>query len=135
MQGNTLNIEKRLLEVRKRVGMTQAVFAKRFGLSPRAYASYELGHRELPTAFVLKLHESLSINPNWLLTGEGSRTLEQSKEFLTAAISTVHMFALEKKIKMRPEKMTELILLMIEYFEQVDNVDLEFANRMLEMQT
>ena len=130
-----MTVAKRLLEVRKSIGITQSNFAKKFDLSSRAYASYELGERELPMSFILKLHDELSIYPTWLLTGNGSRTAIEKKEVITSAVAEVQSFALEKNAKFKPDQVAKLVYLLVEYFEQVGEVDEEFASKMLELQT
>ena len=61
----------RLMTIRTSSGLTQFEFADRLGLSPRAYANYERGEREMPVALFKSLCDSFRIDPLWLLVGPG----------------------------------------------------------------
>ena len=60
----------RLLHVRMWAYQSQAEFAATLGVSPRAYANYERGEREMPAVVLLRLYELFRIDPVWLLTGK-----------------------------------------------------------------
>jgi len=130
-----LSVNKRLLEVRKSEGLTQAAFAKKFGVSSRAYASYELGERELPSTFIVKLNSELGVNPNWLLTGKGAKTPELSNVMLIDAIVAVRTFAMFKKLKIDPEDEADLAILLLEYFQEGGSKDAAIVNKILEKVT
>lgn len=127
-----MTIEERLLSVRKFIGLTQAQFAKKFGLSSRAYASYELGERELPSSLAIMLHDELSISPTWLLTGEGAQSSEDQTRIMQDAIVAVRNFAMLKKLKIDPEREAKLVVLLVEYFTKGGTKDAEFVQTMLE---
>ncbi|MEM5501850.1 helix-turn-helix transcriptional regulator [Ahrensia kielensis] len=65
-------IGERLKFIRQSVGSTQAVFAKECEVSPRAYAAYELGERDLPVQAVVRICEKFNVSANWLLLGKGA---------------------------------------------------------------
>jgi len=130
-----LVIEERLLSVRKSVGLTQAEFAKRFGLSSRAYASYELGERELPSSLAIMLHDELSVSPTWLLTGEGAQSSEDHNRMIQDAIVAVRTFAMFKKLDIDPEREAKLAILLVDYFAQGGTKDAKFVQNVLETGT
>lgn len=135
MQELTLTIGKRLLEIRKDAGMTQAAFAKKFGLSSRAYASYELGERELPASFAIKLNDILSIDSNWLLNGKGAKTSELTKQLTADAVISVRTFAMLKKLEIDPTSEAKLVSLLIEYFQAGGIKNSDFVEKILETGT
>lgn len=127
-----MSIEERLLSVRKHVGLTQAAFAKKFGLSSRAYASYELGERELPSSLAIMLHDELSVSPTWLLTGEGAQSSDDQNRMIQDAIVAVRTFAMLKKLEINPEFEAKLAVLLVDYFSKGGTKDSDFVQNMLE---
>ena len=122
------------MTVRKNSNAKQGEFSKRLGVSRSAYINYERGDRELPSAFLLKLHAELSINPTWLLTGQGPKTSVEKGEIIEAAVVAVQSFALLRRLEIDPERTGKLVLLLVEYFEEVGGVNIDFANKLLETQ-
>jgi DNA-binding transcriptional regulator YiaG len=61
----------RLRSVRVGVGMNQADFATHLGFSPRAYANWERGEREMPSSLLRILYETYHVDPVWILVGPG----------------------------------------------------------------
>lgn len=59
----------RLASVRALTGLSQHAFAATLGLSPRAYANYERGEREMPVALFRALFDEHGIDPLWMLAG------------------------------------------------------------------
>jgi len=129
-----MTVHDRLFEIRKKTKLTQGDFSKRLGISRRAYINYERGDRELPSAFLIKLHAELSINPSWLLTGEGTKTNIEKGDAIKAAVILVQTYALVNGLKIDPEKSAKLVLLLVEYFEEIGGINKEFANKILEAQ-
>lgn len=66
-----LAMGKRLAAVRAEAGLSQNAFAESLGLSPRAYANYERGEREAPTAVLRTIVEVYGVSPLWMLVGPG----------------------------------------------------------------
>lgn len=69
-------IAERIKKVRKFLGINQANLAKELGLTQSAYSRIEIGDNNLSTEHLLKMLKNHKINPNWVLTGEGSMLLE-----------------------------------------------------------
>lgn len=64
-------MDKRIRELRKRLGLTQKEFADRLGIKPTAIANYE-GGRNVPIDAVISLIcREFGVNETWLRTGEG----------------------------------------------------------------
>lgn len=80
-------IGRRLREVRKSTGLTQAEFSELLGTSYRSYKAYETGKREITTALILKVEEKCRVAQGWLLSGDnpelddsGLQIVEQTLE-------------------------------------------------------
>jgi hypothetical protein len=85
-------------------------------VSSRALKAYELDERDPPSSFVLQLFKKYSVNPTWLLTGEGAKLNEQFRQFVVAAIIAVRTFAEIKKVSFTPEKEAKLALLIADLY-------------------
>ena len=73
-------IGNKLLNIRKRMGMTQAEVAEAAGLSDRTYADIERGSVNMRTETVLRICGVLHITPDEILTEESnSPTARQEK--------------------------------------------------------
>lgn len=129
-----MSVYERLALVRRDTGLTQTQFAEELKVSRRAYINYEGGERELPLSLVLTLHQKLSILPTWFLTGEGAKTLDLRTKMISGAVSAVNSFALKKNLEISPDDRAKLVVLLVEYFEQVGKVDIKFADKVLELQ-
>ncbi len=67
---NFNTIGNKLLQLRKRVGLTQSELAEKAGLSDRTYADIERGSVNMRIETVLKICEALQITPDVILTEE-----------------------------------------------------------------
>jgi transcriptional regulator with XRE-family HTH domain len=74
--GVCLEIGKRIKEVRG--SDSQAEFAAKLKVGQSTIARYERGSRAPDAKFILLLKENYQINPNWLITGEGSKKIIQN---------------------------------------------------------
>ena len=61
-------IGNKLLDIRKKKGMTQAEVAEKSGLSDRTYADIERGSVNMRTETVLRICKALHITPDEILT-------------------------------------------------------------------
>ena len=57
----------RIYEIRKKRGLTQAALALRSGISQTAISNYELGDREMGSAALVSLAQSLECSADYLL--------------------------------------------------------------------
>lgn len=71
-------IGNKLLNIRKRMGMTQAEVAEAAGLSDRTYADIERGTVNMRTETILRICNVLHITPDEVLTEE--RTSQAAKQ-------------------------------------------------------
>ncbi len=74
-------IGNKMLEFRKKVGLTQAELAEKAGLSDRTYADIERGNVNMRLETLLSICEALCITPDAILTEENA-TLQVSQEEL-----------------------------------------------------
>lgn len=68
-------VAERLVAVRKTLGLTQPVFAERFGMKHRTYQRYEQGETQ-PRAEDLQGLAAVGVDVNWVLTGKGGLWVE-----------------------------------------------------------
>lgn len=73
-------IGNRLLNIRKRMGMTQAEVAEAAGLSDRTYADIERGTVNMRTETILRICDVLHITPDEVLTEERTLLTAQQEE-------------------------------------------------------
>ena len=66
-----MDICGRLKLLREKSGQSQARFAANVDMGQNTYGQYELGKRQIPDEFKIKLTQVLHINLHWLITGEG----------------------------------------------------------------
>lgn len=93
---------QRLAHVREYLELSQEKMAGRLGTSLRAYANYERGERTIPIDVVRALYEKCTVDPVWLLSGEGAMLLDRDARYrldqrtLEAVVATVAR--IEKKL-------------------------------------
>ncbi|WP_244973312.1 helix-turn-helix domain-containing protein [Paraburkholderia rhynchosiae] len=67
--------------MREHLGLSQDKMARQLGLSLRAYANYERGERAIPIELLRGLYERFSVDPVWLLSGDGSMILDRDVRY------------------------------------------------------
>lgn len=123
-----LALGERLVAARIAAGLTQNAFAESLGLSPRAYANYERGEREIPATVVRKLYEIHGTDPVWLLTGPGLDPVYVPERRLNLALLEELIRVVETNLQrvhktLRPDKKARLIRLGYEHCMQTGKVD------------
>ncbi|MFX4297299.1 MULTISPECIES: helix-turn-helix domain-containing protein [Roseobacteraceae] len=109
MKRKYASIAERLLVVRRRAGLSQADFAERIDISPRAYRNYELAVRDVPVALVIGVHREFDVGFSWLLLGEGADAPQASVAALERALVAVRDFQQERFLEFSTEKEARLI--------------------------
>jgi len=74
------HVGERIAAMRKKAGLTQKALAKDVGIKPPSLSEIESGESKSPSALtLLKIAKRLSLDPHYLLTGEGQqiRLLDQ----------------------------------------------------------
>lgn len=61
---------KRIANLRRKAGLSQAALANRLGISAGAIGMYEQGRREPPLDIIVKLCSIFGVTTDYLLTGE-----------------------------------------------------------------
>lgn len=133
-----LPIGKRLVAVRNAASLGQEAFAESLGLSPRAYANYERGEREIPAAVVRNLYEVHGTDPLWLLTGPGLDPVYAPERrlnllLLEELIRIVETSLLRAHKALKPEKKARLIRLGYEHCMKAGKVDTGRIREMLSL--
>jgi transcriptional regulator with XRE-family HTH domain len=127
-RGCLVEIGTRLSEVRKITGFTQAIFAAKLGISPRAYTSYELGERDLPLAVAIELHQTYNVSADWLLFGEGNRETENSSENVEIAVIAALEYLEDQKLNVSPEKAAKMISHLFNYQRKSGAISLGYRD-------
>ena len=78
-----MEISEQLKNIRKKNGMTQAVFAEKLEVSTATVASVENGSREAPKGLMKSLVTKFNVDARWLLTGEGNPDTEPASLQIT----------------------------------------------------
>lgn len=76
------SIGNKLLNVRKKAGMTQSEVAELADLSERTYADIERGSVNMRTETILKICQVLNITPDVILTTDNPNLEEKKEEVL-----------------------------------------------------
>ncbi|WP_375657638.1 MULTISPECIES: helix-turn-helix domain-containing protein, partial [unclassified Bartonella] len=63
-------LARRLIEVRKLVGLSRDIFSLKIGISIQGLGNYERGDRTPDATVLTSYGEKFGVNLNWLLTGE-----------------------------------------------------------------
>lgn len=82
-------MHERLKILRKRLNLTQQVFATKLGLKQNTIACYELNRTEPSNPVITLICHEFNVNEKWLRTGEGEMFLElpAEDEYFKAATS------------------------------------------------
>lgn len=115
---NDINIAmgRRLMAVRSMCGLTQFEFADQLGISPRAYANYERGEREMPATMFKRLRDTFSIDPVWLMEGPGEAPVRVrdrlvDMELLEEIVRMIHEWQRKHRATLKPDKLARVIRL------------------------
>jgi len=105
-------IASRLVELRRKDGLTQQEMASKLGVSHRAFQSYERSEREAPLVLLSCLRENFGVDLNELLTGKPSAELDLESlriviESIEATLDSMHRV-------MAPGKKARLVVLCCE---------------------
>lgn len=75
-----MDIVDRLIEIRKKLGYSQAKFASQLGLSRNFINQVENRNKNVSERTVSDICREFDINETWLKTGEGNMFIELTKE-------------------------------------------------------
>ena len=70
----------RLTEIRKSLGLNQADFGKRIGVTASAISRWESGEREIPDSAIMLIVSKFGVSETWLRTGAGEMFAARSRE-------------------------------------------------------
>jgi len=111
---------QRVAQVREHLDLSQEKMARQLGLSLRAYANYERGERAIPVELLRALHEQFSVDPVWLLTGDGNMMLDPDVRYrldqttLDSVMVTVGQIEQRLDVPLDAKKKARLIGLLYE---------------------
>lgn len=129
-----MSLSKRLGELRKQLGFTQAEFAEKLGVSISAYRTYEYGTRDPPASLLVLLVSQYDVVPAWLLKGQDSQSvakiLDVSKT--EACFRYMDVFRKEHQLTLNRRQQAELFNAIFEHIDDTDMDDSEMDNLLLE---
>ena len=111
---------QRVAQVREHLELSQDKMARQLGLSLRAYANYERGERTIPVELLRALYERFSVDPVWLLTGDGHMILDRDVRYrldqktLDSVIEAVERVEQRLPVRLDARKKARLIGLLYE---------------------
>ncbi len=104
----------RMLSVRKKHALTQAIVAEQLEISTRTYIFYEQQKRELPAGIALRFCDLYGVEISWLLTGENAVLSDDLWGMVEEAFFAVLTLNDKKKSDLSPEKLSALAKLVAE---------------------
>lgn len=133
---DNLVMGRRLMAIRIGSGLTQADFADKLGLSLRAYANYERGEREMPTALFRSLCETFRIDPLWQLTGPGEDPVRIGQrvldlDLMEGVIRLIEDWLVKHRRALKPDKKARVIRLAYEHCVAKGEIDTTHLREML----
>jgi transcriptional regulator with XRE-family HTH domain len=125
----TQSVGERVRMLRKKLGLHQDKFALPLGVKKSHISLIECGKRGLKKPLIKLLGEIYKANPEWIQTGEGEMFFQDpgtsaagplDTGILRSIIEGVERGTLEQKKELTPSKKADLILLLYEYFTEVE---------------
>lgn len=95
---------RRISQVRQHLELSQEKMAERLGVSLRGYANYERGERAIPIDLLRALYDKYSVDPIWLLTGEGAMILDRDVRYRLDQRVLDNVLVAVERIERRLEK-------------------------------
>ena len=89
-------MHKRLKEIRKQLGLTQAEFGIRLGVTNSAVAYIEKGKRNLTEQMLLAICREYNVSEKWLRTGEGEMFIVTENALLDQIAKKYNLDALDR---------------------------------------
>lgn len=135
-----LLLGRRLMAIRVASGLTQSDFADKLGLSLRAYANYERGEREVPTALFRSLCKTFRIDPWWQLMGPGDEPLllgarVLDMDLMEGVIQLIEEWLAKHRRTLKPDKKARVIRLGYEHCMAIGEIDVTHLREILSIAT
>lgn len=73
--GNLRSVSERIRAIRVNSGLNQYQFGKSIGIAANSVSDLETGKKEPTETILIAIEYRYSINPGWILTGEGEMTI------------------------------------------------------------
>jgi len=78
----SLEIGRRILELRKKLKLNQTDFGKRIGVTRSAVCNYENGSRSIGEQVILAICREFGVDEFWLRTGEGEMFRQENQDIV-----------------------------------------------------
>lgn len=104
-----MEINERLLSIRKKVGLNQETFGKRIGLTRSAICNYENGTRPINEQVILAVSREFGVNSEWLRSETGEMMVTAPTDELDALAKRYHLrhkdfVLIEKLVNLSPKE-------------------------------
>lgn len=84
---------QKIKKIRMYYKETPENFARKLGVSPRTYSSYEYDERKPPVEFYFNMHTVYDVNLNWLIANDGDMLImpeyEKIEDSLTLRVENI----------------------------------------------
>jgi transcriptional regulator with XRE-family HTH domain len=131
-----MNINQRLKELRKHLGLSQSKMAERLGVSLKTYQRYEQDGYDIPDRALRQIEVTFSVNPEWLREGKGEMFVEKKpdleellEEFteeeldvLILALRIVRKLEKRKGIELSKKQRIKVARMLIELLEEDEGI-------------
>ena len=118
-----MGIGSRILEFRRTRGITQADLAVRIGMSHGALVNYEKEKRDPPASMLASICDIYSVNPDWLLLGNGTMERQDIHEHLDSALKATKTFLAKYRRDRDPEAEIRLVKALFRYLVTHGTID------------
>lgn len=91
-------MHERIKEIRKKLNLTQQMFANRIGVKRNTVATYEMGRSEPSNSAISLICREFGIDERWLRTGEGDMLTQTPQNIISTLATEYNLDDLDKKI-------------------------------------
>jgi transcriptional regulator with XRE-family HTH domain len=132
-RGCCLSIGTRFLEIRKVRRLNQAEVAVAIGVSHGALVNYEKGFREPPAAAIIAFSKTYSINPAWLLMGEGPPGLCSADELYSRSIDIAWTYLTRGGDEVEKDSLIKLGSALFHYLMEHGDISPAMSDKLLSL--
>jgi transcriptional regulator with XRE-family HTH domain len=121
-------VNKRIKEIRKKLGLTQAEFAERIGSVQNTVTGYESGRRNPSNVVISSICREFNINEEWLRTGSGDMFSDEASSLSSELkdrfrLSDGAALLIEKFIKLKDSDREAVVNFLIDAAQDLAALD------------
>lgn len=114
-------------------GFNQAEVAVAIGVSHGALVNYEKGLREPPAAVIIAFSKTYSINPAWLLMGEGLPDLGSADEIYSRSVDIAWAYLARGGDEVERDKLIKLGSALFHYLMEHGDISPAMSDKLLSL--